>query len=336
MALNRQSILAEYEAIQKQVAGKQRELIGAETPETYRARLERELSGREIAPSVAREEREVLKRMFAAPAAIRERLGPEVSPYEAERLVGQRQANWIDQLSGLRDLRESREDDLKDVISSAALGYRAEVETRQATMQALKDEATAKWREYQQAYREYTDSITNQILGTLAERDRAREREMFKDFDTKFNDTREKSDDDFISIDDYFEARNEYISEFGIKNAEFFHARYPINNWLNLDDSVVMDEIVARKDFRMEDLSESEARAFDPYHGMSLSETKDQVATDVINYLEMGESPESCWTYAVSYGVIPDPLASTTSPEYKIYKAFLRSEAGKQFLNERR
>jgi len=331
MALNRQSILAEYQAIQKEVEKKQREMIGIESPETYRALLERGLLEREIAPGIAREEREVLKRMFAAPAAIRERLGPEVSPLEAEKLIGQRQANWIDQLQGLKDLRESKEDELKDIIASAALGYRAEVEARRASLQALKDQATAKWREYQQAYREYSDNV----MANLYQYYGPKQEEAMKKF---INETTEwfrekEGDDGYNNPNDWLGKLEEFIEQFGVQNVSNFYKAFSPKKYVNPDDFDILQD---SKYFRIEDLSKTEAQAFDPYYGMSLTEKKNQVAIDVISWLAMGESPEALWTYAVSHGVIPDSLAPATSPEYKIYKAFLQSEAGKQFLNERK
>jgi hypothetical protein len=326
MALNKETIYAEYQAALKELEKRQRAMAGTETPETFRARLERELTGREIAPGIAREEREVLKKLFTSPRAIEERLGGIASPLQAEQVISQRQRNWIDQLGGLQGLRESKQDELKDIIADVALGYKAEAEAKEQSMQQIKDQVTQKWREYQQAYNEYQDRVTSSLFSYYGPKQEEARKKLFNEWDVWFNDRRGK--DGFSDVNDWLVKRQEFINQFGKQNIGDFYARYPVGSYVNMEDPVVANRLQEVKDLTLSELPKDQQRYFDPYINMGDSEKKRQLLIDTEDILK-NLGPEAAWDWIRENGFDP-------SIDLDFSIIFSRTEEGKKFIKERR
>ena len=217
------TILDEYEAAKTQFEGKA-------TPDTFEAELQNRLLNREVAPGVAREERETFKKFFTAPSSIRERLGSDVNPLQAEQIIGSRQANWIDQLSGLKGIREQKQESIKDIIASTALGYQTEYDMADRKM-------TLAWNEYKEAVRQEEDASRSSAI--TKEMKEMQQYIYMNNIRTKMNqemDARAEAEGDAwdgkMGADKYMSFMNDVVRDLGPGMKDEFLEEFKVHRWV--------------------------------------------------------------------------------------------------------
>jgi len=219
-----EKILKEYETAQQLVAGARKALP---TAKGFRERLEAGVAEREISPEATRREAEAIKKLFTAPTALRAELEEtELSSLQKQQVISGRMTNWLDELKDIQTIKKNRKTRIDNIIKSVAAGYESEVAKKELDLSALEKNADDKWKEYTQSYREYNDTLQNQILGGLAGLNQMNKIALNQEIATKF--TRGK--DGGIDPKTYTEMRNKWINTFG--TATEFDQTYPVQGWV--------------------------------------------------------------------------------------------------------
>jgi len=215
---------AEYEAITSQPQG--------EAPATFQAQLENRLLNRDYLPSVARQERNIMKQFFTAPSSIKERLGGLVSPLQTEQLIGQQQANWMDELGALSDFRKGKTEEMKDIIASTALGYKAQYEKQKDEVATYKDNMQTAWDEYKEAVRQQERASDK----AESAQSKARIKENIKRQQIEYMASRQAAEgeswDHNMGADKWMALRNEAYTLIGPEGLDWFEEEYPL--WQNV------------------------------------------------------------------------------------------------------
>lgn len=253
MALNSESILKEYEAA-KVDALKAQQSFGSQQPDTFQAQLENAMLNRETMPSVARQERDVMKKFFTAPSTIRERLGGTVSPLQTEQLIGQQQGNWADQLTALSNMRKGKQDELKDIIASTVLGYKSQYEQQKSLVDAAKDKMDTAWDEYKEAISQEESRRSNSMIKDwITYNSQNTIRQDITDYMTQRADEEKNTGvkwDGKMGADEYIRLKKKAENLMGPDGGTWFMTEYPIFDKVATSDTNIQELLTANIDIK--------------------------------------------------------------------------------------
>ena len=235
MALNKESILAQYQAAadiaSKRATGLAQTAAGSKT---FASDLQRRIAQREVSPEAASREREVISQVFAAPEEMRARLkDTRLLPSEVGELVGGSMNTYLDQLQSIRDSRSARRSRIDNIVEDAAAGVKAQAEIAGIELNSLKDTRDTLWKQYTESERQYEWKVNQARLGSQ-EKEFQKKIRVTNEINQIFTGTKRGGDGGY-DPNVYNTVRQKWFSEFGTYSG--FEESFPVSNYINVFDS---------------------------------------------------------------------------------------------------